>query len=328
MKSKVCTKCGEEKLLEEFYRAKKGKFGRSSQCKACNRLYVITNKDKIKEYKKDHYKANKEEIRRKQNEARRANPEKVKQQKRESYQRCKEHVKEYARKYVKENKESVTASKKKYYKENREEIAEYKKLWYEKNKDKLNKVSRERWYTTTPEERRRKRKDYNQSLSNSTELLNKLPASDKPKFVDGYISIVCKSCGARFSPITSQILERIRCSKVVENLRGEGNFYCSEECKGSCSVYRFQPTRQTDPRSKLYIPKSEAEEARACQTDHLKQLQIDEVGHNYCEKCGEETGQVHLHHTKEIAKHGKEAISSAGHILLCPTCHKELHRSC
>ena len=33
--SKRCTKCGEEKPLEEFYVDRKGREGRSSRCRAC-----------------------------------------------------------------------------------------------------------------------------------------------------------------------------------------------------------------------------------------------------------------------------------------------------
>ena len=67
---------------------------------------------------------------------------------------------------------------------------------------------------------------------------------------------------------------------------------------------------------------------RSCQTNHLKQLQVDETGYNYCEKCGTEVEEVQLHHTLEVAKFGVEAINSAGHILLCGECHKELTKAC
>jgi len=33
--NKTCTKCGEEKLLSEYHKAKKGKYGRAATCKAC-----------------------------------------------------------------------------------------------------------------------------------------------------------------------------------------------------------------------------------------------------------------------------------------------------
>lgn len=35
VKSRICTKCGEEKPLEEFSRNKQGKYGRRAFCKAC-----------------------------------------------------------------------------------------------------------------------------------------------------------------------------------------------------------------------------------------------------------------------------------------------------
>jgi 5-methylcytosine-specific restriction endonuclease McrA len=92
--------------------------------------------------------------------------------------------------------------------------------------------------------------------------------------------------------------------------------------------YRFHPTRWLDPRSIRYINKTTNNLVRSCQTNHLKQLQLDEVGYNYCEKCGNKTTIVELHHTLEVAKHGLNSINSAGHILLCSECHKELTKQC
>jgi len=50
-KSKTCTKCGDEKLLEEFYKSKMGKYGRESHCKSCTKLYNMQRyKDNINRY--------------------------------------------------------------------------------------------------------------------------------------------------------------------------------------------------------------------------------------------------------------------------------------
>jgi len=38
--SKICTKCGIEKSLEEFYKSKYGKYNRTSECKACVKIYA------------------------------------------------------------------------------------------------------------------------------------------------------------------------------------------------------------------------------------------------------------------------------------------------
>ncbi len=68
---KVCTKCGVEKELSEFCKAKLGKYGVGSSCKECRKQYYKENKENrenkenkerqaecIKEYRKE----NKEKI--------------------------------------------------------------------------------------------------------------------------------------------------------------------------------------------------------------------------------------------------------------------------
>ena len=66
-KSKVCTGCGEEKLLGEFDRQnspRSGKHGRRSQCKACvaeyRKQYCRDNKEKRAEQQKRYHQNNKE----------------------------------------------------------------------------------------------------------------------------------------------------------------------------------------------------------------------------------------------------------------------------
>ena len=44
---KVCTRCEKEKELKEFAKARKGKFGRRSICKACTKIYQTENKERI-----------------------------------------------------------------------------------------------------------------------------------------------------------------------------------------------------------------------------------------------------------------------------------------
>lgn len=48
--TKICTKCGDPKLLTEFYKEKRMKDGRRSHCKACHRLWqkTVWNTDKAK----------------------------------------------------------------------------------------------------------------------------------------------------------------------------------------------------------------------------------------------------------------------------------------
>ena len=37
---KTCTKCGESKLLSEYHKNKRGKYGRHAKCKECVKAYM------------------------------------------------------------------------------------------------------------------------------------------------------------------------------------------------------------------------------------------------------------------------------------------------
>jgi len=46
--TKTCTKCNQDKPLEDYYKTPKGKYGRSSQCKTCKHQYYLQNQDVYK----------------------------------------------------------------------------------------------------------------------------------------------------------------------------------------------------------------------------------------------------------------------------------------
>jgi len=282
--SKVCTKCGEEKLLEEFSPEKRVKDGRTARCKECRHKYYQDNREaalqKMKIYRDE-------------------NPELVKKRKAGYYNKVKDEA------WFKE-------SRAKYREDNREEARVWHKEYQADNVDML---------------RARKRKTVAQP-SDSEVMFGRLLPIDSPEMVDGVITVSCRKCGKRFAPTKAQVYHRCRCIENPQTPGSESNFYCADACKNPCELFRFHSISGVDPRSKLYVPKTEQEEAGACQTDHLKQLQRDEFGYNYCEACGQEVDIVDLHHTLEIAKHGTDAINSAGHILLCKECHKKLTRVC
>ena len=58
--TKVCTKCGIEKPLSEFYKDKYQKSGYTSHCKACHTQYAIENRERRNLYAKEWQKNNKE----------------------------------------------------------------------------------------------------------------------------------------------------------------------------------------------------------------------------------------------------------------------------
>ena len=63
---KTCSKCNIEKSLDEFYKKKSGKHGRTADCKECRKSYAKSyredNSDKINLYQKDYRDKNPDKI--------------------------------------------------------------------------------------------------------------------------------------------------------------------------------------------------------------------------------------------------------------------------
>ena len=62
METKVCTKCGRELSLSDFYNDRSKKDGKESNCKECRKEHLENNKEKIKDCEKEYYEKNKEKI--------------------------------------------------------------------------------------------------------------------------------------------------------------------------------------------------------------------------------------------------------------------------
>ena len=138
------------------------------------------------------------------------------------------------------------------------------------------------------------------------------------------LEVKCYNCDKWHIQSLKKSLKKINAANGKRS--GECNLYCSDECKNNCPVFNHK-SKSIDPRSKLFIDKTEQELTRLCQNNILKQIQCDEKGYNYCEKCGDII-DVELHHTHEVSKYGVGSINSSGHILLCAGCHTELHSDC
>jgi hypothetical protein len=95
---KICTKCGEEKELSEFYTNYGHLDGYTTQCKQCVQEYRQNNKEKIKEYYKKYCQNNKE---------------KIKEGLKKYRQNNKKYFKEYHKKYCQNNKEKIKEGKRK-----------------------------------------------------------------------------------------------------------------------------------------------------------------------------------------------------------------------
>jgi hypothetical protein len=171
--SKVCTKCCEEKTLEEFDKAPKGKYGRKSKCKACCKAYREANKDKIAAVQKEYYEANREK--------------KLAYQKAYSEEN-KEYKREYDKAYNEANKEAIAANKKRYYQENKEEIDERNKAWKEANPDYQREYNKA-WREVNKEYKRKADRDYkNKRYSEDPEFRTRQLLRNQTKRLGDYKS--------------------------------------------------------------------------------------------------------------------------------------------
>ena len=290
---KRCTKCLKIKNVSEFNAMSRNKCGLQPKCRVCNKLYRDVNKKILAEKKKIYYKENKV-IRSQYNKAYR--------------EKNKEAIAKQHKEYNTKNRELIRRKDREYRNTRKEHIINYGKKYRKINKKRLSAC----------------KKKYKESYCTSKEFINKINNKDynyTALFRNNKIIVLCYNCKAVYSPTNLEVISFLKTPK------GYSNIYCSGKCKQACKVFNFKPS-MVDPDSKLYIPKAEQQQARSCQTGHLKQLQPDEFGYNYCEICGEEVKVVELHHTLEVAKFGVEAVNSAGHILLCNTCHKKLTKQC
>lgn len=190
--TKVCSKCKEEKHLDDFYKTKAIKSGFVSACKKCNSLkgkkYHKNNKEKINKCKKNYYannknitlgrqkiyyENNKEAIKVRHKKYNRDNiealkeygkiyrinnKEKEKGRSREYYKNNKGQVKVRTNKYKEDNKEAIKESSKRYRENNKEAIKESGMRYYQDNKETIKERCAEYYKDNKNKAKERKRK--------------------------------------------------------------------------------------------------------------------------------------------------------------------------
>lgn len=159
---------------------------------------------------------------------------------------------------------------------------------------------------------------------------DKVLITDSPTRGDyGELLVVCKKCNRLHPPNKRDMYHRIGAINGHNGRGGESSFYCSDECKLGCEVYGVNSLHH-----EVIVPSSELARrkmARNCQSKSkrtLLQIQRDEYGYNYCDKCGSTIDKLEIHHTIEVAKDPIGAINPAGHMIVCEICHKQFTKRC
>jgi hypothetical protein len=138
IKTKVCTKCHQEKTLSEFYKNKTRKDGLTNECKMCILRYGFEHKEERKLYCKKYHSEHKKENHQYYIEHRK----KILFKSKKRYAENKEEKKLYLKKWYLENKEEKETKRKKHRLENREEFLLKEKQHRLKNKYKIRLANR------------------------------------------------------------------------------------------------------------------------------------------------------------------------------------------
>ena len=138
MKTRVCTKCGDElELTTKNFYARKGGF--KTICKECTRKrikeYVSNNKEKVKETHKISCKKYRVNNKEKIAEQSKLYNIKNKDRRKEYNSNNKEHIAETVKQYREANKEKILELLKQYRKDNKETLSQKNKQWQTYNKE-------------------------------------------------------------------------------------------------------------------------------------------------------------------------------------------------
>ncbi len=134
MKSKICTKCSEDKNFEEYFKNKNAKLGIMSACKDCCNLagakYRAENAESLKERRKLNSKANSERTKKWYS----SNKEKALDYQKKYRSGKEEYFKTYGKNYYEENKEAL--KEKRSTPEKKAKASERARIWKENQKKK------------------------------------------------------------------------------------------------------------------------------------------------------------------------------------------------
>lgn len=253
---------------------------------------------------------------------------------------CKKCYSEYKKLYSVKNKEKINLYNTEYNNSHKKEISDYHKKYGEKNKEKLRikaknyyiknkenlKEKNRRTYLLMSEETKEKRRIYSLKFigerSKNLTYASKLTIEEDPiEGENGELLVRCAHCREYFNPTNGAIRERVRA--LLGLVRGEHRSYCSDQCKTDCDIYNAQS-----------VPKSLRNVSRQSRCNQktarkiLLQLQIDEFGYNFCDKCGREfkSSNLIIHHNIPVSDDLSEAENIAHYMLVCKDHHE--HKGC
>jgi hypothetical protein len=130
---------------------------------------------------------------------------------------------------------------------------------------------------------------------------------------DGKIEVQCKWCKKWFVPSSSVLYERTRALETPKGNDGS-YFYCSDECRGECPLYRMQPSNIINEKNNEQL---DEENYRIWRNEVIKR-QKEELGYNECELCqNKNINELSVHHEKPRKTHPHLTYDPDNGVILC-----------
>ena len=122
----------------------------------------------------------------------------------------------------------------------------------------------------------------------------------------------CKLCNSWFTPKATQVENRIKAINGMST--GEQNFYCSDKCRLSCSIFQ---QKKYPKDKKPYINRKDQKE--------LRQIVLERDGYQ-CQICGDKNYDLICHHINPVSRDPVQSADIDNCITLCKECERKVHK--
>jgi len=134
------------------------------------------------------------------------------------------------------------------------------------------------------------------------------------------LEVKCFKCGKWYIPKSWNVINRIQSLK--NNTRGYNRFYCSDNCKNSCSIYGKSP-EQLIKEDAIRVGRLQWLELNREVQPELRKMVLERDKYK-CIKCHDNTN-LQCHHILPVINNPIESADVDNCITLCIKCHKKTH---
>ena len=135
------------------------------------------------------------------------------------------------------------------------------------------------------------------------------------------LEVKCFKCNNWYVPTLSSVNNRIQ--HLKGNVKVEHKFYCSDECKNSCSIYGKSP-EQLEKQDAVRAGRLPWLELTREVQPQLRKMVLERDEHK-CVKCNN-SNNLQCHHIYPVSTNPLESADVDNCMTLCKECHKKIHQ--